>query len=91
MASNSGGMMSIHVTGGMASKPWNVLDDSVLECLFSDIKNNITGSFDVKSVTDNPELEERLKEALEKLSRAEKENDNLKKEFIRCRKQVSRP
>lgn len=79
MASNNGGMMSIHVTGGMASKPWNVLDDSVLECLFSDIKNNITGSFDVKSVTDNPELKERLKEALEKLSRAEKENDNLKK------------
>ena len=79
MASNSGGMMSIHVTGGMASKPWNVLDDSVLESLFSDIKNSITGSFDVKSVTDNPELEKRLKEALEKLSRAEKENDNLKK------------
>lgn len=78
MASNGSGMMAIHVTGGMASKPWNVLDDSFLEGLFSDIKNNIASSLDVKSVINNPELEERLKEALEKLSRAETENDSLK-------------
>lgn len=77
-----GGMMAIHVTGGMTSKPWNVLDDSMIEGLFSDIKNNITGSFDVKGVINNPELEKRLNEALEKLSKAETENESLKKNLF---------